>query len=233
MTGDDPEVPIRPAATLILARDSPRGPQVLMLERHPRSVFVGGAHVFPGGAVDALDYDPAVHRLCTASKARDLAWRVAAVRECFEEAGVLMACQSGGARVWGETPQSLESQRRQLMAGDLDLSGLCHQQQLQLNTGDMHYYSRWVTPPGPPRRYDTRFYFAEAPAGQQATACQQETVSHCWIRPAGALDRWHQQQISLVLPTVVTLQELADFDSVHSLLAHCRLRAEQQPDTQD
>jgi len=235
ITQEDTDVPIRPAATLILARQGRRGPEVLLLERHRRSAFVAGAHVFPGGALDPADHAAELHRLCTSPNTSSpapgdseaLAYRVAAIRESFEEAGVLLARTAGNALLQpgaGVPAEQLQRYREALLQGQLDMSRICHQQAWRLDTASLYYYSRWVTPPGQNRRYDTRFFVCEAPPGQEGLACQRETVGQLWLTPAQAIDLWRREDIALVLPTAITLQELADFDSVDALLEMARHR---------
>jgi len=231
---DDTDVPIRPAATLILARQSRHGPEVLLLERHRRSAFVAGAHVFPGGALDPADHAPELHRLCTDENtsptpgdSEALAYRVAAIRESFEEAGVLLARTAGNTLLQpgaGVPAEQLQRYREALLQSRLDLSRICREQAWQLDTASLYYYSRWVTPPGQSRRYDTRFFVCEAPPGQEGLACQRETVDQLWLTPGQAIDRWRREDISLVFPTAFTLQELADFDSVDAVLEMARHR---------
>lgn len=238
MSGAVEDVPVRPAATLVLVREGRKGPEVLLLERTRHSAFVAGAHVFPGGALDPADDHPEIRSLClppspdtlACNPPDDLAWRVAAIRESFEEAGILLARTAPG-----NLPQppgaELEHWREALLSGRTTLTEICRQRGWQLDTGGLHYYSRWVTPPGQSRRYDTRFFITEAPPGQEGRACQRETVARNWLRPAEAIDRWHSRDISLVFPTAVTLQELADFDSASALLKMARKRQADNPDS--
>lgn len=226
------EVAVRSAATLVLARDSRRGLEVFMLRRSTRATFVGGAHVFPGGAVEARDTHPELIELCRGldderastrlgMASGGLAYWVAAIRECFEEAGVLMACDQRGVLLDAATQdraERLARYRQSVMAGELGLDALCRQESLVLATHGMHYFSHWITPQGPPRRYDTRFFIAAAPEGQEGSACQRETIDQCWIRPAEALDAWRRRDIQLVFPTVKTLEALADYHNRDSLL---------------
>lgn len=235
MTGDTPEAPIRPAATVVLVRRGRQGPEVLLLERNRHSTFVAGAHVFPGGGLDAADQLPEIRQLCTAATASSdsqaLAYRVAAIRESFEEAGVLLARTSAGSVLESGIiglAGELERYRDALLQGQTSLQEICRQQAWQLDTASLHYYSRWITPPGQIRRYDTRFFVCEAPPGQEGRACQRETVAHTWLTPGRAIDRWRKNEISLVFPTAVTLQELADLDSVEAILATARTRQSEE-----
>ncbi|MGH9034335.1 MAG: NUDIX hydrolase, partial [Acidimicrobiia bacterium] len=188
-----PAVEIRPAATLMLVRDGADGIEVLMLRRHPDAVFAADAWVFPGGAVDPSDGDlpPAAVPGVTDGDASatigvhsgGLAFFVAAVRECFEEAGVLLARTAGGGDL--DISSDLDAtrfarHRRDLLAGRRSLAEMLGTEDLVLDLADVFYVSHWITPPGPPRRFDTRFFVAAAPGGQAATHDTAETVESVW-----------------------------------------------------
>lgn len=225
------EQPVRDAATVVLVRDAAAGPELLMLKRTSRTAFGPGAYVFPGGAIDRADADPAWlalapgfdpaaagHRLGD-SKA-PWQYAVAAVRECFEEAGVLLAePPPGGA--W-PSEASLDQARAQLNAGALDFHAFCTEQDLRLPLADLVYYSHWITPPGQPRRFSTRFFMALAPAGQEGVHDGSETVDSCWITPAAALAAWKAGEFRMILPTVKQLEFLQNMDSAEAMLAAVR-----------
>ena len=226
----------RPAATLILVRDVGSGMEVFMIRRTQSAVFMGGAHVFPGGGVDATDAAEDLAAYCEglddieASRLLGverggLAYWVAAVRECFEEAGLLLAHDSGGNYVdldQAQRTQVFAQWRESVRAGHASLADLCREQQLRLAAGRLVYYSHWITQPGRPRRYDTRFFVAEAPAAQTPSHDNSETVGHVWIRPAEALDRHRRGEMQLVFPTIKTLESIAGFDSAAALMAFAR-----------
>jgi len=227
-----PAVEIRPAATLMLVRDGVDGMEVLMLRRHPDSVFAADAWVFPGGAVDPADGEVAPEAVLgiTDSDASatigvpsgGLAFFVAAIRECFEEAGVLLARATGGAAL--DVSSDLDAtrlarHRRDVLAGRRTLAQVLDAEDLVLDLGAVFYVSHWITPPGPPRRFDTRFFVAPAPFGQTATHDTAETVESVWTTPARALGRQAAGEIHLVFPTIKNLEALARFPVSADLLA--------------
>lgn len=226
MNDPAPAVSVRPAATLILVRDSLEGPEVLMVRRHPGSVFHGGAWVFPGGAVDPSDAGVAVQRPTEAGASAALGlpsgglrFFVAAARECFEEAGVLLARPAGRGPFPDLDAIRFARHRRALLSGRRTLAEVLDAEGLVLDLSGLHYLSRWVTPPGPPRRFDTRFFVAVAPAGQTASHDSAETVASVWTTPARALEEGSTGEIRLVLPTVRHLEALARYTDTASLLA--------------
>ncbi|MDN5936744.1 MAG: NUDIX domain-containing protein, partial [Nitrosospira sp.] len=168
------EVPIRDAATVIMLRDGAQGLETFMLRRNKRNVFGPGAYVFPGGAVDRADAGPTLRALCDglddgeASRrlgidGGGLAFWVAAIRECFEEAGLLLATQGDGRPV--SPARDFRSQRQALNAGSLAMADFCRDQNLRLPLQDIVYYGHWITPVGEPRRFSTRFFACSTPHG--------------------------------------------------------------------
>lgn len=225
---------MRDAATVMLVRDRPTvGLEVLMVQRSLRSDFVGGAHVFPGGAVDDADRAASMQDLCAgggdaACSARlgldqgGLALFVAAIRECFEEAGVLLARRRGDERGLSfsdpEVAARFVAHRAAVDAGR-PLAEVLVEEGLVLDVERLHYVSHWITPEGAPRRYDTRFFVAEAPPGQVPRPDERETVASVWIGPADALARHRQGDLDLILPTIRNLQELARHGRVSEVMA--------------
>ena len=226
----------RPAATLILVRDASDGMEVFMIRRTQSAAFMGGAHVFPGGGVDASDASAELAAHCEglddAEASRllgvergGLAYWTAAVRECFEEAGLLLAHDAEGryADLNDEQHVSVYAEwRESVRAGRATLADLCRERGLRLAAGRLAYYSHWITQPGRPRRYDTRFFVAEAPAAQTASHDNSETVDHLWVRPGEALERHRRGEMQLVFPTIKTLESIAGFDAAAALLAYAR-----------
>ena len=214
----------------MLLRDS-SDLEVLLLRRSGATPFVPGAHVFPGGAVDPADGDPAIARVVdgldepAAQMVLDvgdgaMAFWFAAVRECLEEAGVLLATQEGRPIDPAHPVRSdLVALRRRIERGDEHLADTCVRHGLRLPLGDLVYVSRWITPEGSPRRYDTRFFAAAMPEGQEAVADDWEAVDARWWRPSAALDAWQAGRIDLIEPTVASLTLLADFTTASSALA--------------
>ena len=220
---------LRRAATVVVARDSPRGPEVLMLRRHVRLDFVGDAYVFPGGAVDADDAD--IEAIDSSSEEADArlsttrgrAFFVAAVREIFEESGLLLAPQAGRALSAADL-SSLADDREKLNARDVAFRDLIVERDLHLLARDLIFFAHWVTPVGPPRRYDTRFFMVEAPLDQIASHDGEETVSSLWVTPTEALERHYRGELEMIFPTIRTLTELATFDSVAQMRSVFRAR---------
>lgn len=235
LTTDAP-VQVRDAATVVLLRDGADGLKVAMLQRRIESVFVPGAFVFPGGAVDDHDRASEWSDVCPALTDADasaavdlpaggLAFWVAAVRECFEEAGVLLAHHDDGAPVTFADPaltRRFDGHRTDVDRERRTLLDVCRGEGLRLDVGSMRYLSRWITPAGAPRRYDTRFFLAPAPDGQPLRHDDDETIDGLWISPADALARNEAGDFELILPTLETLRLLAPHATVAEALAAAR-----------
>ncbi|MDH5541069.1 MAG: MBL fold metallo-hydrolase, partial [Rhizobacter sp.] len=223
-----PGAAIRPAATLVVLRDAPTGIEVLLLRRVSRDSDVhSGACVFPGGLLDAADgevephcegFDDGRASALLGLERGGLGYFVAALRECFEEAGLLYASRTDGQPMTEAQLADLAGWREPLNRGERRLDALCGQFGLRLAVDRLAYFSHWLTPPGVPKRYDTRFFVAEAPALQAASQDAVETVEQLWIRPADAIGQ--AKALHLVLPTLKTLQLLQQFDSVGAVMAH-------------
>jgi len=221
-----------PAATVTLVRDTPRGLEVLMLQRNHSLAFMPGVHVFPGGAVDAADDSPDLHALCAglddamASRvlgvARGgLAYWIAAIREAFEEAGILLAYDAGGdiVSLEGESAERYAAHRRALHHRGGDFAAFARGAGLRLAADRLRYFGHWITPVGAPRRYDTRFFLAAAPASQEARADERETIAHAWVRPAEALAMHARDVLAMRFPTIRTLERFAGCATVGELIA--------------
>ena len=224
---------MRDAATVLLVRDAPRL-ELLMLRRNLHSVFVPGAHVFPGGALEPSDAAPEVAARCIgrtdAGASRlmgldrgGLASFVAAIRETFEEAGVLLARHADTRAPLDLSEPAVAARfaahRAAVDGGDARLVDVLEAEDLVLDIGAMHFFAHWITPLGAPRRYDTRFFVAAAPEGQVAVADQREVLDHVWIDAATALAQYGAGDIELIFPTLRSLETVADFDSAADLLA--------------
>ncbi len=202
-----------------------------MLERHG-SISFAGMHAFPGGIVDPHDADAPGARLPS-----DQSWAsagegdtaddalpcwVAAVRELFEEMGILLAARDGRT-IAGALPEALRSLRARLHAGE-SLAALLAEHGLVPATRDLFYFARWITPPVNPKRFDTRFLVGRVPEGQDAVVDGTETVSHEWLTPKAALAAYQAGRIQLMPPTVRTLDDLGRFGSIDAVLADARRR---------
>jgi 8-oxo-dGTP pyrophosphatase MutT (NUDIX family) len=231
------EVEIRPAATVMLVRDAPASGggtalEVLMVRRNLRSDFVGGAYVFPGGAVDLLDGGPEAEAICAGRTdagasallgfgSGGLAYWVAVVRETFEEAGLLLARREGGPDLLAGDPEEearFVAERAAVNAGTRRFLDLCRDERLRLSVGDIHYFAHWITPRGAPRRYDTRFFVAAAPPGQIAAHDAGETIAEVWLTPQHALARHRSGEIEIIFPTIRNLQAIGRFSTSVELL---------------
>ena len=236
MVSSTAEMTAVPAATVTLVRDSKHGLEVLMMERNLRSVFVPGNYVFPGGAVDEQDAAPDASELCAglddaqASAALGiasggLAYWVAAIRESFEEAGLLLAYGPGGGIVeliCDEMIERFSVYRQAVDEGGRSLASIVREEGLRIAADQLVYFSHWITPVGAPRRYDTRFFVAEAPPAQASLHDNRETISHVWIHPGVALDQHRAGGFKMRTPTVRTLEQFASFEHVASLLKAMR-----------
>ncbi|MDX5336073.1 MAG: MBL fold metallo-hydrolase [Marinobacter sp.] len=218
---------IRPAATLVLTRDTENGIEVLLLQRTWEAIFLPGYYVFPGGAVNEQESEAQPHVVgvedADISQTMSLDeggadFMLAAVRECFEEAGVLLAQDGSGQLIGADHP--VLGERQALFRDEVSLAQLCEKHGLVVPLDRLAYLSHWVTPPGPPRRFDTRFFVAVAPEGQRAGHDGQETIDHVWISPAQALEEHRAGQRLLGLPTIRTLRVLCDFSSTAELMRY-------------
>jgi 8-oxo-dGTP pyrophosphatase MutT (NUDIX family) len=231
-----PVVPALPAATVTLVRDTPDGLEVLMLQRNHRSGFMPGVFLFPGGALDPEDASDAVCARCAGSDdARSsavlglphggLAYWTAAIRESFEEAGVLLAYDDAGGLVNPGEPSRLErfeDYRRRLNAGEACLSEMLEREGLRLAADRLTYFGHWITPVTAPRRYDTRFFIAIAPEGQEALPDNVEAIQHLWVNPAAALERNRGGGFGMRTPTIRTLEQFAKYEKADMLIAALR-----------
>ncbi|MDX5329092.1 MAG: MBL fold metallo-hydrolase [Marinobacter sp.] len=218
---------IRPAATLVLTRDTENGIEVLLLQRTWEAIFLPGYYVFPGGAVNEQESEaqPQVVGVEDADISQTMSldeggadFMLAAVRECFEEAGILLAQDGSGQLIGADHP--VLGERQALFREEVSLAQLCEKHGLVVPLDRLAYLSHWVTPPGPPRRFDTRFFVAVAPEGQVAGHDGQETIDHVWISPAQALEEHRAGQRLLGLPTIRTLRVLCDFSSTAELMRY-------------
>jgi 8-oxo-dGTP pyrophosphatase MutT (NUDIX family) len=207
-TFDPAIVPVRPAATVMLVRDAPGGAgiEVFMLRRTLAAAFGSGMYVFPGGRVDEADGD-SVER----------AHRMAAIRECFEEAGVLLARTADGHHPADGHPVLAE--RHGVHDGTVDLLDLCRRHELTPAFDEMVWVSHWITPIGESRRFDTRFYLVPAPPEQSSVHDDSETIASLWTSPADALARHAAGELMMMPPTIANLRVLAASSSVAEAMA--------------
>lgn len=199
------EVPPRAAATVVLMRDGSAGLEVYMLRRSRSMAFAGGMYAFPGGAVDAQDGDAVG----------------AAIRELFEEAGVLLAGPSDDSIVADVTGPEWETDRRRLVAREVSFADLLRRRGLVPRTDLLALWAHWITPRFEERRYDTQFFLALLPEGQRAQDVSGEADDVGWFRPADALSATDRGEIAMLPPTVVTLAELSEYESANAAFTAC------------
>jgi recombination protein RecT len=208
----------------MLLRSSGERFVVYLTRRSANARFMPGAYVFPGGAVDPSDRtQAAAGRLFGDVEGAEAAFVVAALRELFEEAGVLIACGEDGGRA-RIPPDSLRDLRRALVQGK-SFEALLSEDELKLDARELIYYSNWLTPAAEPLRFDTHFFVAHPPEGQIAEADAVEVHDGIWLDPLEALERSDRGELSLMFPTRKHLERLASFDSLADLLYHARERA--------
>ncbi len=218
----DPPVVPRDSATVILLRDGPQGLEVFMLERHLRSDFAGGAYVFPGGTIDGRDTDPAAAEVLDERGDADVApaFFLCAIRETFEEAGVLLARRAGDAvRFGGDDGDRFAAYRREFNARGGSLAALAESERIRYAGDLLHYYQRWITPEFSPKRYDTRFFVAGMPEGQEPLHDDVETTASTWIRPIDALTQAADGLFSIIFPTRKCLESLTRFETTDDVIA--------------
>ena len=226
----EPSCAVRPAATVMLAREEANRVELYMLRRSSRSAFLPEVFVFPGGAVDPEDEHIARQRLLRAAQtpapgreASDPAFEVAALREAFEEAGIFLAARRDGrsANLDGER---LRGARDALLAGKTTLSELLESLDLALDARGVEHFSHWITPPTEPIRFDTHFYLAAAPRDQAASSDDRETFAGVWISPGEALRRYEAGNFPLIFPTIQHLRRLAAYDSIDAMQEFARTK---------
>ncbi|MDI3382446.1 MBL fold metallo-hydrolase [Xenophilus aerolatus] len=211
-------VPVRPAATVLLLRDGPLGVEVLMTRRSDYASFAPGAYVFPGGRVDEADSEARRIALRRRTQSRSqLDYAVAAVRESFEELGVLLAEHADGRPVSAAEVAAMDRHA----TADGAFQAQCTALGLRLATDRLFTFCHWMTDRDLPKRFDVLFLVARMPDGQEPVADETEQFEPCWVSPAQALERHEAGSFSMIFPTIRTLRRLAAFETVDTVLAAC------------
>ena len=229
---EPPEVPVAPrtSATVILTRDGPNGFEVFMLERHLKSDVFGGAFVFPGGTVDDRDCDPAlaeviegipgdVATLFDVAPERSTGFLICAIRETFEEAGVLLARDAEGSYLRLAGDERFVEARRALSRGEMTPLELARRENIRYAADALGYFARWITPEWAPRRYDVAFFVAAMPAEQTPIHDAVETTASVWVRPADALARARAGELMIIFPTRKQLESLLPYRTSAEVLS--------------
>ncbi len=223
--GTTTPAPTRDAATVLLLRDRPAGPEAYLLRRVAAMSFAGGMHVFPGGSVDPADAGAQIGWAgpapaewarwlsCPVPLARALV--CAAVRETFEEAGVLLAGAGPHDVLADVSSDEWEAERAALEAREQSMSELLERRRLVLRTDLLRPLAHWITPEAEPKRFDTRFFLAELPVGQVCRDAGTEADHRLWVRPADALE----QGLTMMPPTQAALRAVQGAPDVAAALA--------------
>src|SRR3954467_9511822 len=220
----------RHASTVVLLRDRPDGMQAYLLRRTRTMAFAAGMYVFPGGSVDPRDETlsddawagppPAAWAaLLSADEGLTKALVCAAVRETFEESGVLLAGAGPDDVVADTTGDDWETDRAALVDHTLSFAAMLDRRGLVLRADLLRPWAHWITPEVEPRRYDTRFFVAALPTGQRTRDVGGEADQVTWSRPQDALDAFARGELGMLPPTAFTLGELAAYASVEEILA--------------
>ena len=223
----------KPSATIVVLRESSSGPELLLVKRRAGDAF-GDSYAFPGGIVD--DDEAASHAYSqgrTPDEANTvlsvtqggLDYYSAAIRELFEETGILLARDSAGD-CFCDGPD-LDLQRKKVDQGTLPWSNFLRDQGLRMASDALHYFAHWETPLNLPMRWSTRFFLAELPSGQDATHDGRELTDVRWAMAAEALRLGREGGMKLPLPTVSTLESLSEFDSIAEILDWAKERMTQ------
>ena len=218
-------VPV-PAATILMLRDSPAGMEVFMVVRHHQIDFASGALVFPGGKVAAGD--EAVRDRCPGAEGLDdtqFSLQVAAIREAFEECGILLASERGSQDLIDSARlATLDHYQEPLAKGEMTIGEFLEKEDLVLQLDRLHHFSHWITPEMMPKRFDTHFYLAIAPADHLAVHDGHESVDSVWIKPEQALQEAEAGTRTVIFPTRLNIEMLAESQSVAEALKDAQER---------
>ena len=220
MSDKTPSKPV-PAATVMMLRDSAAGIEVFMVVRHHQIDFASGALVFPGGKTDQADADPAlIAHLDGCADTDDMrAIQVSCIREAFEECGVLLARPAGSqALISGERLAELEPYRDRLHKSELTILEFLEREQLRLACDQLIHFAHWVTPEMMPKRFDTHFFLAQAPADHLAVHDGHESVDSVWITAADAISDAAAGKRTVIFPTLRNIEKLGHHASVADAL---------------
>ncbi|MBT7333322.1 MAG: NUDIX hydrolase [Gammaproteobacteria bacterium] len=205
--------PAKPSGTILLLREDAAALEVFMVVRHHQIDFASGALVFPGGKADPQDFDDALqpHLTGAATEPAARAIQVSAIREAFEECGVLLAREVGSQKlISGKRLASLEHYREALNSGEVSLLDFLAKEQLILACDTLVHFAHWITPEMMPKRFDTHFYLALAPADHVALHDGYESVDSVWISPADAVAEAAAGTKTVIFPTLRNLEKLAE-----------------------
>ena len=222
-----PAVAARPAASLLLARDGSEGPELFLLARSRESAFASGALVYPGGVVDETDRNPALRARTDGADGLgddDLAFRIAAIREAFEECGLLLARDRGSSDLLGRGRVDAIQRRFAGALADhrLDMLALAEAEDLVFAGDRLVPFAHWITPETQPKRFDTHFFLAGAPPGQEAGHDGHESTASVWITPAALVEAADAGKWYVMFPTRLNAQKFGRSATVADALSAAR-----------
>lgn len=207
-----PPVP-RDASTVLVTRDTDAGIEVYLLRRSSKSPGFPDAYVFPGGTLENTDYSPQARmRLSGQWRPAEPAFTYAAIRETFEECGLLFSVEP-------VEQEALRAARTRLLKKERSFSDTLVDLNVRLDARAVRYFSRWITPPVNPYRFDARFFVARLPEGQTAEADALETYDGRWVRPADVLGEVERNEIQMIFPTIKHIERIGAFPTVSALLS--------------
>ena len=221
----DTEAPLVPAATVLIVRDTDAGLEVFMVVRHHQIDFASGALVFPGGKIDAPDFDDALRAHCGGADeldANELAFRVGSIREAYEECGILLAREKGADNfVSADRLQALVGWRDRFNNRDATMLEFAQAENLEFAVDALRHFAHWVTPDVMKKRFDTHFYLVRAPADHIGLHDGSESVDSVWIRPSQALADAEAGTRTIIFPTRMNIEMLAERANVDDAIANC------------
>ncbi len=218
-----------PAATILLIRDGENGLEVFMVQRHHRIDFASSALVFPGGRVDQHDHTAELRDVCIhweKDGAATLPWRAAAIREAFEETGILLARDKNKPEdfISGDHAFSLWDFRKKVEDRQPPFAKFLRQHDLEADCASLVFYAHWITPEMMPKRFDTHFFIAAAPEGQAGLHDGREMVDSIWLRPKDAIRDGEEGRRQVIFPTRMNLAMIADCENVAQAMEEARAR---------
>lgn len=229
---NETDKPRQAATVVLLRRAEPKGFEVFLTRRPEGMPFLGGMYCFPGGVVTKEDSAARTIERCrgfTAEQARRIAgarfspsqalgfW-IAAIRELFEEVGVLLAVNSAGARLDSSSAVRLAAKHQALLAKSLSFAQLLDSEDLYCDLASLAYLSHWQTPAQTPLRFDTRFFIAALPQNQKPLETSEEVTHSVWLTPDLAMQRYARGDLPMIFPTFASLRTLADFETLESVM---------------
>ena len=209
-----------PSATIIMVREANKGLETFMVVRHHKIDFASGALVFPGGKIDEQDYEMDIH--CEGIKNEDSfdpAYKVGAIREAFEESGILFARPRGSKTIIsGSRLKELSHYRKALHSGQITFRDFLAKENLRLACDELYQFAHWITPEMMPKRFDTQFFIARAP-DQAAKHDGNESVDSLWLSPKEALEGNRGGKYTIIFPTRVNIERLGENNSADEAIA--------------